>query len=706
MVINGQTNEYLPTGRGDGTVTLSITPLPETAGIHLRDAVERRECQLRTNRPVDPEHVATEPFVFPVDEAIRIQTRSVTLPTVVSTYVRDVTGELITEVECFSTRELPSGTYVVELCTPIKCYLQVDGPLTVDVDLDHVRVECDEESAVLVGARSRHERPAHTVTTTDEPADVMAAISTFGSALKTMSPERSYPTLRGHPPAIERGDTLSIPDHLSPPDSGVRLELPPDLRYAFVAAPLAYYLGATVVPGSRPRLVTDTGYVHGLRGSQGFEGEVERVLKQTFLLDCMTRTEGLYPVSLHERQVLERELSLDFTGLYDRSLPAQLEAYLDVPFSELEDHIPAWKVTTHVEPNPTYLDVLPFVVNELAVIRTPEAARIDPPEVVRAAVEDFVRSADTNNGTAEKPSVPTVVKPERTDSLEQAWVGEEAPIRASKVTVDAYRNKLSRDPSDGTVEVTVVCNDQRMADEHDDVGVAYRSQDAVSFDVDLHRDLSVTELRSVLESDRDFVHYVGHIDDDGFACPDGRLDATDLDTVGIDAFLLNACTSYQQGMALIEAGAIAGIVTLTDVIDSGALEIGRSIARLVQLGFPLRAALDVARGRSLVGDQYLIVGDGNFDVAQVADQPPMTWTLESAHDGYDVTVHTYPTSDAGMGCMTKFVWDADVHYLGSGELGTFSLTSEQVKRSLTAGTFPVEVDGELHWSTDLVPCMD
>ncbi len=62
----------------------------------------------------------------------------------------------------------------------------------------------------------------------------------------------------------------------------------------------------------------------------------------------------------------------------------------------------------------------------------------------------------------------------------------------------------------------------------------------------------------------DFLHYIGHIDDDGFQCRDGRVDGTTLDQVGIGTFLLNACNSYDQGLGLVEQGAIAGIVPLNE----------------------------------------------------------------------------------------------------------------------------------------------
>lgn len=108
----------------------------------------------------------------------------------------------------------------------------------------------------------------------------MAAISALSSALKTTTCERSYPTLRGHPPRIECGDKLHIPDELSRPETGIRLEVPPSLENVFVAAPLVYYLGAEMVPGEKPRLVTER-FEYPLDDFP-LEREIERLLKQVF----------------------------------------------------------------------------------------------------------------------------------------------------------------------------------------------------------------------------------------------------------------------------------------------------------------------------------------------------------------------------------------------------------------------------------------
>jgi len=59
--------------------------------------------------------------------------------------------------------------------------------------------------------------------------------------------------------------------------------------------------------------------------SRGFEEEVERVLKQVFFLDCITRTEGFYLVNLHEPNAIEDQVDLNFEYLYDQPIGRQLK---------------------------------------------------------------------------------------------------------------------------------------------------------------------------------------------------------------------------------------------------------------------------------------------------------------------------------------------------------------------------------------------
>ncbi len=673
-------------------------------GLEVVDTVERRRYSLELAGASAPIESSPDRFRFPVDAAVSVGTNAIVLPTAIAVYVRDGDGAMLAEAGQFANERFPNGTYSLELCAPVKLYVRVRSSVQITADANEMRIEFPERTTITVGARSKHDQPAGTITTTDDPEDVMAAVSALGSALKTTSPERSYPTLRGHPPTIERGEQLSIPETLSPPDTGIRIELPPDYRYVYVASSLAYYLGATVEPGEEARIVTDSGYTHPLGTGEEFEREVERTLKRTFFLDCLTRTEGLYPIDLHERRALEDRLDVDFATLYDQSLAAQLEAYLEVPYETIEPQLPEWKLTSHVTPTADNVEMLPFLVNDLAVIRTPAVQRVPASRTETVAVEGFLRNSErSGSATAvvQQPSTESYVEPETADSLEQTWVGQEMPMGASKATPEAYRNRLGREQSSGEIEIVVVCNDAEMDEERGLVDSVYGSREELAFDVRIHRDLRTAELAAVLETDADFLHYIGHIEPDGFECPDGRLDATGLDRIGVDAFLLNGCRSYDQGMALIDGGAIGGIVTLTDVINTGAVSIGTDLSRLLNCGFPLRAALEVAKDESVVGEQYIVVGDGGMTIAQPDGGTPCLCEVERRGEEYEVSMKAFVNSDDGMGSLIRPELEGDDgYYLNSGHIDTFRLSSDELDGFLYR-TMPVRINGELRWSDDL-----
>jgi len=682
---------------------VAFSTLEETTGLMVSDLIERNQFRMFTDRPVTPTPADPGGHQFPVDAAVAIDAAEIALPTVVSVCVRNEAGEMLAETGHSAREEFPAGRYSLELCGPIKLYLRVDGPVTVASDVDRTHIGFDGVRKVCVGARSHHEGPATTLTTTADPVDVMGAVSEFPSALKTTSPERSYPTLRGHPPLVELGDRFEVPDGVASPETGVRLELPPEYESIYVAAPLAYYLAADVVPSDRPRLVTDDGFEHDFDTVRGFETEVERVLKQTFFLDCVTRTEGYYSVDLHEREAVEADLDLDFAWLYDQPLRTQIEEYLSLPFGAVEDELPEWRMTSHVAPTPDNVELLPFVTNDLAVVRTPQDQPEPSSEMQTAAASEFFRDAAFTRSASADGAARSYVQPEATDSLEQSWIGDGAPIGASKATTDAFYNRLDREPAEGDIGITVVCNDPRMADERDVVDEVYGSRDELPFDVRVHHDLTRARLREVLSAEADLLHYIGHIDGEGFECADGKLDATTLTAAGPDAFLLNACQSYEQGSALIEAGAIAGIVTLSDVINSGAVRMGRMLARLLNRGFTVGSALEVAREDSIIGDQYTIIGDSSLSLARTDGGPPNVCEICRRGGGeYELDWQTHPSTRVGMGSLVMpWINDEDQYHLWSGNSRTFEMTRNELQEFLSLETVPVKIDGSLVWSDEL-----
>jgi hypothetical protein len=676
-----------------------------TGGLAVVDPIERHRYVLSTGA-VEPVPADTGRFRFPVDSAVVVRTDHVGLPSVVSVHVRDATGAVVAHAEHHAHEKLPADDYILEVSAPIKLYLRVESTLDISADAEGMTIAFDGRTDVAVGARSHHERPAATVRTPADPESMMRAVSTFGSALKTTTPERSYPTLRGHPPTVELDDSLDLKG-LEPPGTGVTIEVPPEYGAVYAVAPLAYYLGATVAPGTEPLLRTDRGFEYSLVQTGDFERTVARTLKQVFFLDCLTRTEGLYPVDLHERRVLEGELDLDFATLYERSLVARLEAYLSVSYATIADHVPTWKLTAHVAGVPASVESLPFVVADLAVVR-PVHQTGDSNEASMAfdgGSATVLEASEVGGGFVQGPGdidiEEPLIRPESDGSLEQTWIGTGTPLGASKASLTAYRNRLERTPAEGDIAITVVCNDAAMDDERA-VEASYGDRADLPFDVTVARDLTTAEFADVLSGQMDFLHYIGHVDSRGFACADGRLDARELDSVGVDAFLLNACQSYRQGMALIEGGAIGGIVTLTDILNSEGIKMGRALARLLNAGFPLRAALDIARGESIMGDEYLVVGDGGLAIAQVPHLHPNLSEIEKSSSSFDVTYKTYHGSGNGMGSIIiPKIGENREGYLSPGIINSFAVSKSGLKEFLSLENSPVKVRKKLYWSNQL-----
>lgn len=221
------------------------------------------------------------------------------------------------------------------------------------------------------------------------------------------------------------------------------------------------------------------------------------------------------------------------------------------------------------------------------------------------------------------------------------------------------------------------------------------------FDVTVEQGLRTDELADLLGRDFNFVHYIGHIDEDGFRCDDGRLDVDTVDRIAPEAFFLNACQSYKQGLSLVEGGSIGGIVTLNDVVNHGAVRIGQAVARLLNSGYPLRAALDIASNLSVIGRQYVIVGDGTLSIVQPPGGTPQMYRVEKVDERYSLEIEGFG-APPGMGCMNlPMIEGNSFHYLAEGAYKTFKLTEKQLMDFLRLENAPVEYDGGLYWSYEL-----
>ncbi|WP_436346660.1 hypothetical protein [Natronorubrum sp. FCH18a] len=603
----------------------------------------------------------------------------------------------MTDIQPDEQFTLLHGEYTLDISLQIKVYIHFESPVKIYSDTDRTHIDLNGSTRVTIGARSHHTRPARTITTTAEPSDVMQAVSSFGSALKTTTTERSFPTMRGHPPTIKMGDELTIPRGIDCPETGVVLEIPPTLSHIFVSTPLAYYLGADIVSGAEPRLCTKDGFSYSLNTAGKFERTVERTLQQLFFFDCIVRAGGKTSLPLSERQQLNEQLEFDPSVLYEQPLSEQLKSYLDVQFSVIKPYLPEWRLKTQIKPTSDSIPFLPFIANDLSLVSVQdETDRLKQPLKEPSRVTaDSERSVHTMPISFTDDQSPIT-------TIDQSWRCSGGAEVKSITPVSAYHNGIKQSPQENPIKIEVVCNDPDMSEELIFVNSIYGKRDTLPLNVEIHHELTSAELEEVLTRESDFVHYIGHIDSSGFRCSDGLLDIYDLDTVGTKSFFLNACKSYEQGLQLIEAGSISGIVTLSDVENDDAVDTGSVIARLLNLGYSFYAAIDIIRRISEIGNQYHVVGNGRLAVAQPENGVPNTCVIDKYGKKSNVEIYDYILGNKGMGTVSiPYLESIDSHHLLPKKIGPLAVTKPQLVQFLEKETMPVLLNNELYWSDEI-----
>ena len=678
----------------------------EPPGVEIVDPVEQRHLRIQTGTPVHPVTASTDVFRFPVDAAVEVETNRLRFEQREEVHVHDADGVVVAELQADSSVQIEdAGQYELGIHSSIQLYCRVDGPFTIDQGFDNFEISFPASTTVTIGARTLHERPAGTIVTTPDERGLADAVSLFSSALKTTSPERSFPTLRGHPPLVEIGDSFDVPDGIEPTTSDVTIEVPESFRHLLTVAPLSYYLAADVEFGADPRLVTDDGFALDLGTGQAFEDTVARTLKQQFLLDCVVRTEGLFPTELHERKALADDIPFDLRDTYESSIGERLRRYATVPYEVVEPELPRWPLTAHLPGDPDAAPFLPFVVGDMGVVRSATGVVTRTPTTSDASTDTLDGAADdtaANGGGGgsddDGDMALTFVEPDHTgESLEHAWFGDHIPQGASMPTMAAFENQFDRGDRGEDIEIAVICNDPHMIDEQTSLEDAYGDRDELPYDVTTKFGLSTDALREFLVHESvDFLHYIGHAERDGLRCIDGKLDVRELDAVNVQTFLLNACQSQAQAMALVERGAFGGVGTLGDVVNDYAIEIGKLFAHLLNLGFPLRSAIDIVSKTSTIGQQYIVVGDGSVDMVQSTGGSPLV--SEITGEGRferEVSFTVYPTNYNRLGSTAKMNLDSVTDaYVVPAETDAYTIPYDELREFLAWMTYPVTVDGE------------
>lgn len=637
-------------------------------GLSVGDAVEDRSFTLETDAPVEFESAAAGRFVFPVDAAVSFVAEEVRTPPNAGVLLRDESGDHLGEFGQ-EAWEVSRGTYYLEVSTTPKTYLHVsDASFTARYQPgDWLDARCvvsfDEPTRVVVGARSLHERPRATVTVPDDPEAVATAFSHLGSSMKEFSAERSWPTVRGHPPAVEPGDELDVPDGLARPRTGVTVTVPPDYADLYRVAPLAFYLGATVECGPEPELHLDVGYTEPLgRGpeNRSLEAAVDSLLAKCFFLDTLVRTDGYYSLPRHEYDRVAPELPFYPPNLYDLPVAEQLVEYLEVPTSVVEPHLPQWPTTAVLRPDLADVAVVPYLLDSLSRIHVaagPDA--YDPPGAVApSSVTAYAAGTPPDGGARLSPA-----------ALEHALEASPTDVEEASVRFVGGRG----DPRESVV------------------GPAPEAAlDGVEF-VDAP---TVGDLRGALRADADFLHFGGTVTDRGFACSDGVLAFADLPTVGATLVGLGGTAEVGAALELVDGGAVGAVATAS---RPPATLVGR-LAGYLLTGFPLVDAVELSGLSDATACRF--AGDATRVAVQQAEGRSLWHVVVASESEADhrVATSTRPSDAFGVGSVTRFaqpfVQDA-YHLMGASVDYPLPVSTSQVVDLLHDEDNAVELNGRV-----------
>ena len=573
--------------------------------------------------------------------------------------------------------QLSTGEHVVETAgdDAPTIAVRVRGPGTLTTDGTTTQIAFPNRRPVAIAAREPAPRPG-TLTVPRTPSGLAAAVTAAGERLPD-GPERSLPPNRPHPPLVEYGAV----DRPSVGDRPIQFRVPADLEHVLVAAPLAYYLGAALdpVPDATPLVsVPETGFEYAFGSLPSFASEAADALRRVVHLDHCVRqpaVDGAVPPTFEDEPI--DGLGLDAPAVRAVSPPVRYATFLEADGV----HLPEWHLSTYVDADYDRARALPSLLDRLSLVYPAEATEMSPRELVAASLDDFYRGVVSIDPLA----------PELGVGARHGWLADGEVVDAVQTTPRAYEHARRRHATGEALSVAVVLNDPAMADELA-VADAYRARsEAVPLSVEVHESLTVVELARLFEQEFDFLHYVGHCDDDGLRCPDGSLSVDTLDRAGPRAFFLNACGSYREGETLVEKGSVAGGVTLEEVFNEQAAQVGTAFGRLVVLGFRVDRALSVARRRIRMGRDYATVGDGTARIAPSVGEPAVLSVDEETGGRYALRYDPEP----GAGGTYRDPFDGRIRPRGTGAAATLdrSGTVDVLERH----DGPVRFDGDLRW---------
>ncbi|ADD06767.2 uncharacterized protein Nmag_3217 [Natrialba magadii ATCC 43099] len=336
---------------------------------------------------------------------------------------------------------LPDGAYICRFDANLFVRLRFDAPVTIkNRSRGPMTISFEHPTRVTFGFKSPVDYPRDEITVAPTPNGVATALSYLSRSIETTTADRVHRNYRGYPPLLAVDDNATetiVPDSIreNTPETGLELVVPPDLSTLFVAAPLAYYLGARVRTTEQVGLESDragatAGAGAGVGSGAGTKNMDAGEARDDSSCDSngndsnssdnsdsndnsasnSTITPYLHAPAIdfhHEfangpafatavRALLQRtffldllvswiepteptvlesdaltDAGIDLSDCPEQSIAERVQTYLSLPDEPIDEILPQWPYRMTVAPTAAHIDVLPHLLYDLAAIETP-----------------------------------------------------------------------------------------------------------------------------------------------------------------------------------------------------------------------------------------------------------------------------------------------------------------------------------------------
>ncbi|WP_435364872.1 hypothetical protein [Haloarchaeobius sp. DYHT-AS-18] len=569
-----------------------------------------------------------------------------------------------------TVQQLADGEYTVKLSGELTAYIRFDGAATLRRRAGGTaELTFEHPTAVTLGFWTMVDYPEHTVTVPPTPTGVATALTHLSSAHIRMTPDRTLPGWREHPPLVELGDETHVPDAVreATPETGIELVVPDALAPLFPATPLVHYLGATVRvdPGrERPLLrAPAVDIAHEFSALPDFQFEAADLFERVFYLDCIIRAAG--PDSQGDLVELDllAAIDTDLTATYDASVAERLAHALDPQVAALDDRLPSRNYVLFAEPAAEHVPVLPFAMSYLGRVYLPSAA--DTLDLTRERRRGIV-----------------------------GWLGEGSHPDAFEARPRAYQHRLEHlAAGDSDTSILVVGSADRAAAVQAVADRYEATVDETAATVSRIVGPTRVALRDALETRTDLVHFLGDASD-GFHCADGTLAVGDLFVSKARTVVLDGPTDAGLAADLVERGSVAGVVR-TDERTA----VPTTLVELLSKGYGVDLATRIAHEFG-DGETFRVVGDGTNALPEDDNVSSIPLTVTANGDA------TFEVVGEPGGAIAGLVWHPDVEGVSQRLLSgrrPFTVSAMDLTAILRDPDYLVISDGEPSWSGDLAP---